>query len=916
MALNIGDFVMKGIDDAATKDTTSLLSLPTTHASNAPTTTPVDTYYTGQLLGNSEWQLFTSKTERPFVPVSWASPMPEVEKCWSDIVTWRNSSISWWNKYVASTKFSRTVLTTQTIVWAVTETAIETTIYPTSVSAYTLCDGSPRVDLRPHTRTITSNVTKSQTLVVPKEFAFPEAQPCIPDPRTCRLWYYESNLNVTNEDELLQQCGRPTGLYEPCLVAGGPVQLIYWPEGNGESNICPNNASMSWHHPSHVRNTSTTALPDTITALGHTFISGSVYLSFRTLYASYDGFWDRVGPTFKDTIIPVPSSAMSTHCGGFTEAHGPGTALNYADLNRPVAASAYNCQARCDNWRFVSHDNRSASAPECQTIWNDINPNIAIPTLVRDLVPEWAHCEMSGFRIPNFWHDPPVALTMEASIAVPTLHAEPTQEPASPSSALVSTAPVETGLTTGSTTGKLETSTEAQSPKTSTGSGWTSKVDPSDDPQPPQTSTNVESTSPGQESGPFVTVIPIQDPTTSSAVATSLEVSNTIGPNTDVPDPTKAVKPPPLISSDVPLQPTADTTLFSYLPEPSPLNALSVLQSALSALSETVQPHATTTTATTHDGVGTSESVISYSDSSLPGATSYKPAKSTYAETSQTSPEAESTANSGAAVTASTTASEKPHATSIEDSAVSSLSTQDSGTATQTTDVSMKAPSTAESSTEVALPSVVVALPSVVQSYAPHLPTLVAGDLTVTASQLSGSTGVIVLGSHTFQPDDPVATISGHIISALSSGLVLMSSDSTFTFTEVLADSSRSLVPLVAGSLTVTAEVAEGPSGAISVGGTTLAKDGDYATLEDGQTLRFNPSGIEVVGSNSTVLMSSMAETTASSVTSSTSGSSPTTGYSTETSAPSESSGEKISSGLLGKLYVCAMMLSAAFVMC
>jgi hypothetical protein len=897
---------MQGIDDTAKKDTTSLLSLPTTHPSDMPTTTPVDTYYTGQLLGNSDWELFTSKTERTFVPVSWASPMPEVEKCWSDIATWRGSSISWWNKYIASTKFSRSALTTQTTVWAVTETAIETTIYPTSVSAYTLCDGSPRVNIRPQTSTITSNVTKSRTFVAPKELAFPEAQPCIPDQRTCRLWYYESDLNVTNEDELFQQCGRPTGLYEPCLVAGGPVQLIYWPEGNGESNICPNNASMSWHHPSHGRNTSTIALPDTITALGHTFTSGSVYLSFRTLYASYDGFWDRVGPTFKDTIIPVPSSAMSTHCGGFTEAHGPGTALNYADLNWPVAASAYNCQARCDNWRFVSHDNRSASAPECQTIWNDVNPNIAIPTLVRDLVPEWAHCEMSGFRIPNFWHDPPVALTMKASIAVPTPYAEPTQEPASPSSALISTAPVETGLTAGLTTGDLETGTGAQSPQTSTESDWTSRNDPSNDPQPLQSLTDSESTSTEQESGPGVTAVPIQDSTTGPVVATSLEVSNAVDPNTGIPDPTKLVEPPPPISSSIPVEPTATTTLFSYQPEPSSLDALSILQSALSTFSETAQSHVTATATSTHGGVDTSESVINHSDSVLPGVTSDKSATFTYAETSRTLPEAESTASRDTLVTVSTLASGNAHATGAEASVVVPPSTQDSAASAESTELPRVISSSEGSSTKVALPSVVLGSTAEVS-------TLVAGDFTMTASQISGAPGVVELGSHTLRPDNPVVTISGHVISALPSGLVLVSSDSTLTFTEIPTHSSRTFVPLVAGSLTVTAEVAEGSSGAISVGGTTLAKDGDYATLEDGHTLRFNPSGIEVIESNSTVLMSSIIETTASSATSSTSGSSLTTGYSTETSTPAESSGEKTSSCLLGKL--CMMMLIAAFVM-
>ncbi|GAB7330399.1 hypothetical protein MBLNU13_g02019t1 [Cladosporium sp. NU13] len=914
---------MQGIAGATTQGPTTLPPPLGTSEDATPTTRIVDTYYTGQQLSNSIWHLFTSKTERPITPVSWASPMPEVEKCWSDIVTWRKSSISWWNKYIASTKFSNTVLSTETTIWAVTETALETTIYPTSVSAYTLCDGSPRVDLRPQTSTITSNVSLSRTTVVPKEFAFPQTQPCIPDSRTCRLWYYESNINVTNEDELLQQCGRPTGLYEPCLVAGGPVQLIYWPEGNGESNICPNNASMVLSPASNARNRPTTTLPDTITALGHTFTTGSVYLSFHTLYASYDGFWDRVGPTFKDTIIPVPSSAMSTHCGGFTEAHGPGTALNYADLNWPVAASAYNCQARCDNWRFVSHDNRSASAPECQTIWNDVNPNIVVPSLVRDLVPEWVHCEMSGFRIPNFWHDPPVALTAKASIAVPTLpttaHAEPTQEPASPSPTITNTAPIETGAADDGTVGSMPSRTEEQPLDSPTKSDPTSEVQATVEPQPSRTSTNDVQTH--EEHDPNTTNIglPLPEHTTESAEAASPGIFESIATDKGETKPTHPGELPSTADDNAPSETTATSLAFTYHPESTgSLDALSVLQSALSALEESSKAHTTQsalpTTTPTSVGFTLSESITDNSESSLPATASNTPPTITSAGSSQSYEQPDSTGHADAEGTTSSLASEDPHTTSNGGSAAvtSSPSNQDPVSTTEVTDASTPATSGEETSLEFTLPSVVQATPT---GYS----TLVAADLTVTASRVSDSPDAVILGGHTFNSDNPVATISGHVVSASSSGFVLVSSDSAIPFTQHTDSSEPTLVPLVAGSLTVTAEVAEGSPGAISIGGTTLAKDSDFATLQDGYTVRFKPSGIEIARSNSTELMSlttlsgspsTVPVPIATVVEESESTPSRTVEHPTETSKPADSVGER-SSLCLSRMGI--MMLFVAY---
>jgi hypothetical protein len=912
---------MQGLGDAATPGPTSVPP-PSGTSENTTPTVPVDTYYTGQELSNSIWHLFTSKTDRPITPVSWASSMPEVEKCWSDIVTWRSSSISWWNKYIASTKFSNSVLTTQTTIWAVTETAIETTIYPPSVSAYTLCDGSPRADIRPQTSTITSNVTKSRTLVVPEEFAFPQPQPCIPDSHTCRLWYYESDMNVTNEDELLQQCGRPTGLYEPCLVAGGPVQLIYWPEANEESDLCPNNVSMVLSHLVQAHKPATTTLPGTITALGHTFTSGSVYLSFHTLYASYDGFWDRVGPTFKDTIIAVPSSAMSTHCGGFTEAHGPGTALNYADLNWPVAASAYNCQARCDDWRFVSHDNRSASEPECKTIWNDVNPNIVVPTLVRDLVPEWAHCEMSGFRIPNFWHDPPVALTMGASIAMPTTpHAQPTQQPASPSPTIASVAPIETGFADGNAAGSMTWSIEAQPSKTSTASDPNSEVEAISDSQPSRTST-ADIEVPAEHGANTVNIgLPTHEHTKGSEPAIPVASSGTVETDEVDHEPSSSFVPPSTADNSVPLETTTTNLPFSYQPESASLNVLSVLKSALSALSESTQSHFTQSAfATTTITSGSVDSSIGSTDdlnSSLTGPSSGLLPTTTSAGHSRSQEQPDSTGHGDNTGTTSTSTVRDPHTSSDNDpmTFTSSRSIQDPAATTDFTGLSISTTPEEESSAEFTLPSVVQAVPT---GYS----TLAAADLTITASQASGVPGAVVVGGHTFLSDDPVATISGFVVSALSSSLVLVSSDSHIPFTEIPASADPTFVPLAAGSLTVTAEVVEGSPGAFSVGGTTLAKDGDFATLQDGHTLRFKPSGIEIARSNSTELMSSTVSMSSAVVPiatvvipSSSSSSTPsrTVEYPTETSEPTDNAGGRSLVGLLG---VSLMTLIVAYVLC
>lgn len=235
-------------------------------------------------------------------------------------------------------------------------------------------------------------------------------KPCTVASSQCRMLFYDTNAKNQAYDELLRQCGLPAHLYEEpsCLLGGGPVELVYFPVQRDNRSLCTNSSGA----------TAKPLLPglSEITTLGHTFTSDSVYLSFKTLYASYDGFGDRVGPSFTDLIVPLHSTDISSHCGGWFAAYGPGTQLNYADLNWPVPASAYKCQARCsmaltgsatidpsveDDLEWVLAT--LPTPPECNTIWEDINPVLAVPTKIREMVPEWSTCSFWNQALANFW---------------------------------------------------------------------------------------------------------------------------------------------------------------------------------------------------------------------------------------------------------------------------------------------------------------------------------------------------------------------------------------------------------------------------------------------------------------------------------------------------------------------------------
>jgi hypothetical protein len=243
---------------------------------------------------------------------------------------------------------------------------------------------------------------------------------------------------------------------------GGPVELAYFPVTTIGNDKCHANGSTITN----------TGGPTAIEALGTTLTSGSVYLSFQTLYAFQEGFGRRIGPAFTDFILPLPSSAISTQCGGWFSAQGPGTPLNYADLNYPWPASAYNCMNRCrTNLSFTIVNGTGVSwspPPQCSTIWSDLNPILAMPTEVHNLVPAWSTCSMWDAALPNFVFDPPRALIAGTAVATPTpaWEHQGSATPASPAAISYTALPetmASTSTTSTTTTSVISSSTSPSS---------------------------------------------------------------------------------------------------------------------------------------------------------------------------------------------------------------------------------------------------------------------------------------------------------------------------------------------------------------------------------------------------------------------------------------------------------------------
>lgn len=726
-------------------------------------------------------------------------------QCWSEIMTWRHESAAWHNANVANRTWTMGLVSTEFhgLVYH------STTLYPAHVSTYRLCDGTPRANVSPITKHWSVTTYSWDTYNEPLTPSYHHSQPCTPDPEMCVIWYYDSNIQIVDDLELLRQCGLPAHEQNgaPCIVGGGPVRLVFFPVPSVPGDLCGHNISSSTTAPT------VAGSPVVVTTRGHTFTSGSVYLSFKTLYASYDGFPDdRFGPTFSNYILPLPSSAISTQCGGFynRDAWGTGTPLNYADLNWPIPASAYSCQARCYTpitaacaadctvCPATCNAETPTTPPECSTIWSDVNLAIAVPTKVRHLAPEWSTCSFWDAYIPNFWFDPPIALQQQPVMATPTLDPTVVTTPAAPSSTARSPLPKATSTPHGQDPGH---------PTTAVGDRATHGG----------SSSNTVQVAPQSRESLDVT----KDPTRASALS------------------------PAVVSTHAEHSTNAKTT--------TPL-ALSVLSQALSPTETEDSLRASTQSSEARAEVHSAQSPGPQSNGDpnhgspeptailTSGSHSYTPFKA-----------------SGHVVLASKTlkVGQATTVSGVQVSAVKSGMVVGSSTI-PFTGMSLKLIRTLTS--EDRLPFSAVDATQGLPTHPPGVAVLSAGSLTLTASSVSGASAhaIAVLGT-TLSLGGPAETVQGQAVSQGSSGLVLIGPKST-TSTPVRDprpsvgdDPTRGneASTFVAGSFTVTVAVASGTHAAISVDGTTLS-EGRSVLETNGIAVIIDSHGLELEGHRTT----------------------------------------------------------------
>ena len=374
-----------------------------THTQDSPQTAVASTLNTmvgaapnnsskGSLISSTTFSTLYTKTNDsdPHRFCETAAPRDPVQRaaidCYCSMSSWHSSYTSISGKSLAGISWSTGIAILTTISPFLSNIS---TYYPTNVTPYTLCDGTPRVDVDPITKTTVYNSTRTYESLLLVGTPYLSSQPsCSVAPAGCHYLYYNASLPDTpkDDDAVLAICGLPAHLGEPCLISGGPIRLFYWPDVSEPGGTCNATNSTNLLHAEvdydgAVQMNRTAA---TVKTLGTTFTHGTVYMRFETLYASQVGFWDRIGPTFSNYIIPLSSSDISTVCIDALNAE-TGKVLDFRDLNYPVPASAYSCAGGCGILTTLQS--------QC-TIWDNYNPLLALPTHFMDLAPQWKTCQL------------------------------------------------------------------------------------------------------------------------------------------------------------------------------------------------------------------------------------------------------------------------------------------------------------------------------------------------------------------------------------------------------------------------------------------------------------------------------------------------------------------------------------------
>ena len=326
-------------------------------------------------------------------------------------------------------------------------------------NATTLCDGHPRVTYSPAKSlsqawsTMTGPITATSTYTNTMGRIFPaQSVSCTINPDDCDgLWsgYSQSVaaaatitpapaietpfcMNQTaassykSVTEKIYGCG-------PCTIFGFGVELVYFPVASNVSrDMCAStpSATLTSYGPGAVitayagksfgANASAPADgAQTAVVDGHTFTSGTAYISMSSVYA-VDRCSKTYGSVVHDAILAMPSqSVLSLR---YSQDHFQrvqttdqitGYPVSYADFNKPIPYSAWAGQNICE---YPGDD------VMCGVIYeNNFRPQLAIPPGITSLSPDFQGCQM---WYNGLW-DPPLALTKASSAAGPTLPGAP-----------------------------------------------------------------------------------------------------------------------------------------------------------------------------------------------------------------------------------------------------------------------------------------------------------------------------------------------------------------------------------------------------------------------------------------------------------------------------------------------------------
>lgn len=393
-------------------------------------------------------------------------------KCADALKTWSKSSFAW--------QWDHDIVSTSTFSSAFTETMVSPgTTKVTSV--ITLCDGHPRVvghtsvsNGKKYTSTVawTNTITNSAP-----NHAYPTPSPCSIQPSDCKTLSnsYEKWLSkeladkgfATGEGPMCTVTPSSTMSYstnhlgrdcDNCMIAAHTARVMFWPITTAAGgNLCNNTGLTITSSP--------TGPPNSFVTEGITITSPTVAVSL-----GYMSRVDGCGTTINHTIIPVRPEEV-TSVRGFRALFSHHR-FNFADLNyfcmdsnttnstiadglgdscyQQVPADAYfgglNNAVVLDQAPFRN------MTKEQMTIWDDYQPQLLPPqTMTKAITSLWG--EDCIIHPDGVW-DPPIALTPQASLVVPTRPGggsatekdEPEKTPATPINSYGPVPPRETGI--------------------------------------------------------------------------------------------------------------------------------------------------------------------------------------------------------------------------------------------------------------------------------------------------------------------------------------------------------------------------------------------------------------------------------------------------------------------------------------